>query len=72
MLADARNPAGVPVTRRTDQEADMTTMAKAISHTLLSISGRDVLKQGLVCCGAGLLVWLLALTYGLDLSSGLF
>jgi hypothetical protein len=50
----------------------MTAMARAISRTLLSISGKDVLKQGLFCCGAGILVWLLSLTYGLDLSPGLF
>jgi hypothetical protein len=58
--------------RRTDQEADMTAMARAISRTLLPISGEAVLKQGLFCNGAGLLVYLLLLTYGLDLSPGLF
>jgi hypothetical protein len=32
----------------------------------------DILKQLALFCGAGLLVTLLMLTYGLDLSPGLF
>jgi hypothetical protein len=56
----------------TDREADMTAIARAISHTLLSTSRGDVLKHGLLFCGAGILVSLLLLTYGLDLSPGLF
>ncbi|MBR1088305.1 hypothetical protein JQ621_12605 [Bradyrhizobium manausense] len=31
-----------------------------------------VLKQTALFCGAALLVWLLSLTYGLDLSAGFF
>lgn len=33
---------------------------------------RDVLKQLALFCGAGLAVWLLMATYGLDLSPGFF
>jgi hypothetical protein len=32
----------------------------------------NVLKQTALFCGAALLVWLLLVTYGLDLSVGLF
>ena len=55
-----------------DREADMSVIARAISHTLLSTSRGDVLRHGLLFCGAGLLVSLLLLTYGLDLSPGFF
>jgi hypothetical protein len=42
--------------------------ALAIGATLRS----EVLKQIALLCGAGLFVSLLLLTYGLDLSAGLF
>ena len=32
----------------------------------------NVLKQATLLCGAALLVWLLSMTYGLDLSVGFF
>ncbi|MHC1945375.1 hypothetical protein IF803_13410 [Bradyrhizobium sp. UFLA06-06] len=32
----------------------------------------NVLKQTAMLCGAALLVWLLSVTYGLDLSAGFF
>ncbi|MGY2808377.1 MULTISPECIES: hypothetical protein [unclassified Bradyrhizobium] len=32
----------------------------------------NVLKQTALLCGAALLVWLLSVTYGLDLSAGFF
>ncbi|WP_167406714.1 hypothetical protein [Bradyrhizobium forestalis] len=32
----------------------------------------NVLKQTALFCGATLLVWLLSMTYGLDLSAGFF
>ncbi|WFU54298.1 hypothetical protein QA639_32335 [Bradyrhizobium pachyrhizi] len=32
----------------------------------------NVLKQTALFCGAALLVWLLSVTYGLDLSAGFF
>lgn len=56
----------------TDREADMAAIARAISRTIFSTSGDDVLRQDLLFCGAGLLVSLLLLTYGLDLSPGFF
>lgn len=50
----------------------MTEIVRAVSRTLLAISLSDVLKQALLFCAAGLLVFVLLLTYGLDLSPGLF
>ena len=32
----------------------------------------EILKQLAMFCGAGLMVWLLMVTYGLDLSPGFF
>ena len=37
-----------------------------------SVNEIEVLKQIALFCGAGLLICLLALTYGLDLSPGFF
>jgi hypothetical protein len=54
-----------------DREADMTEIASAMSRAIRSIAG-DMLKHFLFFCGAGILVFVLSLTYGLDLSSGLF
>jgi len=51
-----------------DRETDMTAIVSAISRALLS----DVLKHFMLFCGAGILVFVLSLTYGLDLSPGLF
>ncbi len=50
----------------------MTAIVSAISDALLSTTGLDVLKHILFFCGAGILVFGLSLTYGLDLSPGLF
>ena len=47
----------------------------AIVHSLVrafSVSDIDVLKQIALFCGAGLLISLMALTYGIDLSPGFF
>jgi hypothetical protein len=44
-------------------------LARALPKTLLDI---EILKQLALFCGAGLLVSLLMMTYGLDLSPGLF
>jgi hypothetical protein len=50
----------------------MATIAKVFSRA----SGTDInaaaFKTAAVICGAGLLVWLLTATYGLDLSVGFF
>jgi hypothetical protein len=50
----------------------MTAIAKAISRTLIATSRGDVLKHVLLFCGAVILVSLLSLTCGLDLSPGFF
>jgi hypothetical protein len=55
-----------------NREADMTAIASAMSRAIRSITGADVLKHFLFFCGAGILVFALSLTYGLDLSPGLF
>jgi hypothetical protein len=56
----------------TDREADMTAIVRALSRTILSTSEGDVLRHVLMFGGAGILVSLLLLTYGLDLSPGFF
>jgi ribose/xylose/arabinose/galactoside ABC-type transport system permease subunit len=51
----------------------MTAVARAFSRVFLSTSRQfDVLKEVALLCGAGLLVSLLMLTYGIDLSPGFF
>ena len=50
----------------------MTTIARAFSHAITTINGNEILKQIVLLCAAGLLVSLLMLTYGVDLSPGLF
>jgi hypothetical protein len=50
----------------------MTAIAHALSRALQSAGDFDILRQIALLCGAGLLVSLLYLTYGLDLSPGFF
>lgn len=53
----------------------MAAIARAFSLAFLSNANTDrfdVLKQIALFCGAGLLVSLLLMTYGLDLSPGFF
>lgn len=50
----------------------MIAIVSAMSRALLSITGADVLRHFMFFCGAGILVFVLSLSYGLDLSSGLF
>lgn len=50
----------------------MIAMAKAAVRVFGSASDSEILKQIALLCGAGLLVSLLMLTYGIDLSPGLF
>jgi ribose/xylose/arabinose/galactoside ABC-type transport system permease subunit len=51
----------------------MTAVARAFSRAFLSTAGEfDVLKHLALLCAAGLYVFLLMLTYGLDLSPGFF
>ena len=48
----------------------MTAIAQALSRVL--VKDAEVLKELLMFCGAGLLVSLLMMSYGLDLSPGFF
>jgi ribose/xylose/arabinose/galactoside ABC-type transport system permease subunit len=51
----------------------MTAMTRVISRAFPAMSPQlEILKQLALFCGAGLTVWLLMATYGLDLSSGFF
>ena len=50
----------------------MTVIAQALSRALVTLHEVEPLKQLLLLCAAGLFVSLLLLTYGLDLSPGLF
>ena len=50
----------------------MTAIAQALSRVLVTVNEAEALKQLVMFCGAGLLVSLLMLTYGIDLSPGLF
>jgi len=60
-----------------EQEVAMTAMAQALSRVFLSrvfqsADERDTLKKIALFCGVGLLVSLVCMTYGLDLSPGFF
>jgi hypothetical protein len=50
----------------------MATIARALSRAFITISEVEVLKQLVLFAAAGLFVSLLLLTYGVDLSPGLF
>jgi hypothetical protein len=50
----------------------MTAIASTLSRILVSASEVETLKQLALFCGAGLLVSLLLLTWGVDLSPGFF
>jgi hypothetical protein len=52
----------------------MTTIARAFHRAFPGLSRLQVetLKQIAIFVGAGLVVWLLMMTYGLDLSPGFF
>ena len=50
----------------------MVAIARALSRAFITVTEVDVLKQLLMFCAAGLFVSLLLLTYGVDLSPGLF
>jgi hypothetical protein len=50
----------------------MAAIAHALSRAFHSAGEFDVLKQIALLCGAGLLVSLICLSYGLDLSPGFF
>jgi hypothetical protein len=51
----------------------MTTLARTISRAFPATSPQlEILTQLAMFCGAGIFVWLLTETYGLDLSLGFF
>ncbi len=51
----------------------MTTIAKFLARKIPATQTEaDVLTQFALFCAAGLFVFILSLTYGLDLSPGLF
>jgi ribose/xylose/arabinose/galactoside ABC-type transport system permease subunit len=50
----------------------MIAIAKAAMRVFGSDPEPEILRQIALLCGAGLLVSLLMLTYGIDLSPGLF
>jgi ribose/xylose/arabinose/galactoside ABC-type transport system permease subunit len=50
----------------------MIAMARAAVRVFSSTSESEIFKQIVLLCAAGLLVSLLMLTYGLDLSPGFF
>jgi ribose/xylose/arabinose/galactoside ABC-type transport system permease subunit len=50
----------------------MTTIAQAFSRAITTINDIEILKQIVLLGAAGLLVSLLMMTYGVDLSPGFF
>lgn len=60
------------LTEAVDLENEMTAIIKAISRCLLPTSEVDILTEIALFCGAGLLVSVLLLGYGVDLSPGFF
>jgi hypothetical protein len=50
----------------------MTAIARALSRAIITINDIEILKQLALFCAASLFVFLLTLTYGLDLRPGLF
>jgi hypothetical protein len=50
----------------------MTAIGRALSRAIIAINKFEILKQFALFCAAGLFVFLLALTYGVDLSPGFF
>ena len=50
----------------------MAAIARALSRAFVTVAEIEVLKQLALFCAAGLLVSLLMLTYGVDLSPGFF
>ena len=50
----------------------MTAIARALSRAIVAINDIEILKQLALFCAACLFVFLLMLTYGVDLSPGFF
>jgi ribose/xylose/arabinose/galactoside ABC-type transport system permease subunit len=53
-------------------EIAMTAIARALTRAFITINDIEVLKQLALFAAAGLLVSVLMLTYGVDLSPGFF
>jgi ribose/xylose/arabinose/galactoside ABC-type transport system permease subunit len=58
--------------RATAWRSQMTAIARAVSHAIVTINKFEILKQFAFLCAACLFVALLMLTYGVDLSPGFF
>jgi hypothetical protein len=57
----------------TNKATGMTAIARAFSNVIPAISPDvDIIKTVAVFCGAGLFVFLLLASYGLDVSVGFF
>jgi hypothetical protein len=54
------------------KEVTLAAIAHALSRAFHSAGEFDILKQIALFCAAGLLVTLICLSYGLDLSPGFF
>ena len=50
----------------------MTAIARALSRAIITINKFEILRQLALFCAASLFVFLLMLTYGVDLSPGFF
>jgi len=50
----------------------MISLGRVLSRAIITVNENELLKQLALLCAAGLFVSLLMLTYGLDLSPGLF
>jgi ribose/xylose/arabinose/galactoside ABC-type transport system permease subunit len=53
-------------------ELKMIALGRVLSRTFITFNENEILKQIAMLCGAGLLVSVLMLTYGIDLSPGFF
>jgi hypothetical protein len=53
-------------------ESQMIAIARVLSRAIITINDVEILKQIALFCAACLFVFLLTLTYGLDLSPGFF
>jgi hypothetical protein len=53
-------------------ESQMIGIGRVLSRTIITVNENELLKQIALLCAAGLLISVLMLTYGIDLSPGLF
>lgn len=50
----------------------MIAIARALSRAIITINDVEIFRQFALFCAASLFVFLLTLTYGVDLSAGFF